>query len=77
MNFGKRWRWLSRRYAPIQMVYGTLQTNFIAHSAKRSWEMFESATGRTRDELKAEGYRVKAIRVEPDFISQNTKPMEG
>jgi hypothetical protein len=71
MNFGKRWRWISRRYAPIQMVYGTLQSDYIELTAKRAWERFASATGRTKDELMAQGYRVKAIRIEPDFVKLN------
>jgi len=70
-NFGKRWRWLYRRYAPVQMVYGTLQSNYIELSARRAWERFEAATGRTRAELKRDGYRVKAIYITPDFSIPN------
>ena len=53
------------------MVYGTLQSDYIELTAKRAWERFASATGRTKDELMAQGYRVKAIRIEPDFVKLN------
>jgi len=71
-NFeGERWRWHSVRYAPIQMCYGVLQERFIRWSAKSAWEAFQKATGRTREELKREGYRVKRITITPAWGSNS------
>ena len=67
-NFeGERWVWHDVRYVPVQMCYGTIQTRYIASNAERSWRMFEQATGRTRKELKAQGYRVKRISIQPEW----------
>lgn len=71
-NFeGERWHWHATRYVPIQMCYGTPQTHCMAHSAKAAWKDFEKRTGRTRDELKREGYRVKRITITPAWGSDS------
>jgi hypothetical protein len=72
-NFeGERWHWHSTLYAPIQMCYGTIQAHAIEWTAKRAWETFQKATGRTREELKRDGYRVKRISVMPAWNQQPT-----
>lgn len=74
-NFeGARWRWDGERYVPIQMAYGTMQTNHIAHSAKAAWESFERATRSTREELNAQGYRVKRITIAPAWGKDRPEP---
>ena len=67
-NFeGERWQWKGFYYVPIQMCYGTVQTRYIECNAEQAWRRFEKATGRTRQQLKADGYRVKRIAVQPDW----------
>lgn len=67
-NFeGKKWQWRGFYYVPIQMCYGTVQTRYIEYNAEQSWRRFEKATGRTRQQLKAQGFRVKRITVAPDW----------
>ena len=71
-NFeGERWQWHEVRYAPIQMCYGTIQSRSIEWTAKRAWETFEKDTGRTREELKRDGYRVKRITITPAWGSNS------
>lgn len=67
-NFERdRWQWRGFYYAPIQMCYGTVQIRHIEYNAEKSWRRFEKATGRTRQQLKEQGYRVKRIAVNPDW----------
>jgi hypothetical protein len=77
-NFeGERWQWQSVRYAPILMCYGTLQAHAIEWTAKRAWETFQKATGRTREELKRDGYRVKRITITPAWGSDSQTNARG
>jgi len=68
---GRKWRWRHKMYAPVQMVYGTLQHHVMACSANTAWELFCHATGKHREQLEAEGYRVKAINIDPGFSVPN------
>jgi len=49
------------------MESGTLQSQCIKLSAIRAWEEFSRLTGKTKEKLKKEGYRVKQIKVYPAF----------
>lgn len=54
-------------YAPIQMVHGTIQMHCMAHRAVRAWREFKRVTGKTKAQLMADGYRVKAILLVPGW----------
>ncbi len=63
---GPWWTWSYEKvYAPVQMVWGTLQSRHIRHTAKRAWESFCHDTHKTKEELIADGYRVKCLRITP------------
>jgi hypothetical protein len=71
-NFeGDRWHWHATRYVPIQMCYGTIQSDHMAYTAKLAWKTFEKATRRTREELKRQGYRVKRVTITPAWTSDS------
>ena len=57
------WRWRGETTTYISLYPNT---HYMAASALEAWERFERASKKTRDELKAEGWRVKKLHVELD-----------
>lgn len=64
------WVWTSRRFVPIQMVYGTVQSHCLCYSAKQAWTEFTTCTRQTKEQLMADGYRVKRVKLLPDWKKQ-------
>ena len=58
--------WTKTWYAPIQMKWGTLQSFHVSFSAKRAWESFCRGTGKTKNQLIQDGYRVKRLTITMD-----------
>jgi hypothetical protein len=69
---GERWHWKYVQYAAVHMVYGTLQTATISYSARAAWKSFCHRTSRTKQHLISEGYRVKRIRITPDWKTNSS-----
>lgn len=60
-------------FVPVQMVTGEMMTHCIATTAKAAWDTFTMHHW-TKKERMAQGWRVKRIRITPDWTPNASDP---
>lgn len=66
----------SEWFVPVQMVTGEMMTHCIATTAKAAWETFTMHYW-TKKERMAQGWRVKRIRITPDWTPNDEALRRG